>query len=231
MYTIDSSTFGRFVASFFGLLGGALRLDPAVFKAVEVNPGATVFAILILIVAGISQALGQSVVLLANKVTPRRFLLSLLLSGVLFLVGVSIWTAIFGLVGYFVFGGQLSFAQLGRVVSLAYAPLVLSFFVLLPYAGSAIHHLLELWTFFAMLIAFGVTLQLDFWQSLGSVLLGWLIIGALQFTIGRPIMFLRSWLIGVTAGTPISTKVTELVHSASGEREGSTTNEHEGSIT
>src|SRR2546423_1605227 len=153
MYTIDTSTIWQCISSFFGLVGGALRLDPDVFRAVQTSPGANLLTLLILILAGVSVSLGQSVILFANKVTPRRFLMSLLLNGVLFAVGVLIWAAILLLVGRIVFRVQLPFDQMGREVSLAYAPLLLGFFVLLPYAGSFLKHAFEIWSFLAILVA------------------------------------------------------------------------------
>ncbi len=99
MYTVDTSTFWQFLQSFFSLVGGALRLDPKAFRAVQTPINADFLTLTILILAGISVALGQSVVLLANKVTPRRFVISLLLNGVFFVGSLVIWSAVFALVG------------------------------------------------------------------------------------------------------------------------------------
>jgi Yip1 domain len=211
MYTIETSTFWQGTSSFFELLGGALRLDPAAFRAVQTDANANLLLLLLLLLAGASQMLGQSVVLLANKVTPRRFVMSVLLNAVLFVVGVLIWAAVFQMVGRFVLGVQLPFVQMGRVVSLAYAPLILGFLVLLPYAGSFLGHVLDAWSTLAMLVALNVTLHLDFWQALFCALLGWAIILALQYTIGRPIVALQRWLRHAVAGVPLSTRVQELV--------------------
>jgi hypothetical protein len=211
MYTIETSTFWQGISSFFAVLGGALRLDPAAFRAVQADANANLLLLLLLLLAGASQMLGQSVVLLANKVTPRRFVMSLLLNAVLFVVGVLIWAIIFQLVGRIVFGIQLPFAQMGRVVSLAYAPLVFGFLVLLPYAGSFLGHVLDAWSTLAMLVALNVTLHLDLQQALFCALLGWAIILVLQYTIGRPIVALQRWLRHAVAGVPLSNHVEELV--------------------
>jgi Yip1 domain len=211
MYTIDTSTIWHFIQSFFGLVGGALRLDPAAFKAVQTSAGTNLLTLTILILAGISLTLGQSVVLLSNKVTPRRFVSSILLNGAIFVVSVLIWVAIFQLVGRLVFGVKVPFFQMARAVSLAYAPLLLSFFVLLPYLGSFLDHVLDVWSFLAMLVALSVTLHLDFWQALVCALLGWVLIQLLKYTIGRPIVTLQRWLRQAVAGTKLSDQVHELV--------------------
>ncbi len=211
MYTIDTSTIWQCISSFFGLVGGALRLDPDVFRAVQTSPGANLLTLLILILAGVSVSLGQSVILFANKVTPRRFLMSLLLNGVLFAVGVLIWAAILLLVGRIVFRVQLPFDQMGREVSLAYAPLLLGFFVLLPYAGSFLKHAFEIWSFLAILVATSVTLHLDLWQALLCTILGWVVMQVLHYTIARPIDAVRNWLLQETAGTPLAQHVEEII--------------------
>jgi len=196
MYTIDTSTFWNFLQSFFTLVAVALRLDPAAFSAVQKSAGVgtDILTVLILIMVGVSVMLGQSVDLLANKVTPRRFASSLLFNGAIFVVGVLIWAAIFQLVGHFIFGKQLPFSQMARTLSLAYAPLLLSFFVLLPYMGSFLHYLLDAWWVLAMLVALSVTLQLTFEQALVCALTGFAIIKALKYTIGRPVVALQRWL-------------------------------------
>jgi hypothetical protein len=205
MYTIDTSTFWHFMQSFFGLVGGALRLDPNVFRAVQLSTNAEWLTLLILICAGVSVTLGQSVVLLANKVTPRRFVISLLCNGVL------IWTAIFQLFGRFVFGVLLPFPLMARVIALAFAPLVLGFFVLLPYLGAFLDHVLDIWSFLAIVVALSATMQLRFWQALVCALLGLVIIQLLSYTIGRPIIALEGWLRKAVAGAPLSATIQALV--------------------
>lgn len=211
MYTLSTGTFWQFIQSFFVLVGGALRLDPGAFAAVQTDHGASLLTLVILILGGISVALGQSVILLANKVTPWRFVISLFLNGVLFVVGVLIWAAIFEVVGRFVFGQDSSFSQLGRAIGLAYAPYLFGFFILLPYMGSFLDHFLDVWSFLAILLALAVTLHLDFWQALASALIGLIIIQALKYTIGRPAVALERWLRKVVAGTPLSGHVQELL--------------------
>src|SRR6266699_3716658 len=85
MYTIDTTTIFHFLQTMWALAWGAMRLDPAAFKAVEpAGTGLLITAIVFL--AGVSETIGQSVVLFANRVKPGRFALSLLLNGILFIV-------------------------------------------------------------------------------------------------------------------------------------------------
>src|SRR2546430_17445506 len=79
MYTIDTTTIFHFLQTMWALAWGAMRLDPAAFKAVEpAGTGLLITAIVFL--AGVSETIGQSVVLFANRVKPGRFALSLLLN-------------------------------------------------------------------------------------------------------------------------------------------------------
>lgn len=211
MYTVNTGTFWGNVQSFFGLVGGAMRLDPAAFKVALLSTRAAPLILSILLLAGISLTLGQSVILFANKVTPRRFISSLLLNGALFAVGVLIWVAIFQLIGRFVFGERLPFLQMLNVISLAEAPFLLGFFVLLPYLGSFLEYVLDIWSFLTMLIALNVALRLDFMQALLCVLLGWIVIEILKYTVGRPFVALDRWLKRVVAGTSLSSNIGELV--------------------
>ncbi len=210
-YTVDTSTFWQFLQSFFSLVGGALRLDPEAFRAIETSVNADFITLTILLLAGISVALGQSVVLLANKVTPRRFAISLLLNGILFVGSLIIWSAVFALVGRFVYGVSIPFSQFSRMVSLAYAPLLFGVFILLPYMGSFLGHFLDIWSFVLMIIAISVGLHLDFWQALSAALLGLIATQVLKYTIGRPVVALQRWLKNKTAGTAVSNSMRDLV--------------------
>ena len=62
-----------------------------------------------------------------------------------------------------------------------------------------------------MLVALNITLNLSFTQALFCVLLGWVIIEVLKYTIGRPFVALDRWLRRTVAGTSLSGNIQELV--------------------
>ena len=188
-----------------------MRLDPAAFREVQTSAGANLLTPLILILAGISVTLGQSVVLLANKVTPRRFVMSLLANGAIFAVKVLIWVGIYQLVTRLFFGIQPPFPEMARVVGLAFAPLSLGFFILLPYLGAFLARVLDIWSSLAMLVALHVILRLFFWQAVLCALIGFAMIQLLKYTIGRPIVALERWLKQMAAGVPLSNRMQELI--------------------
>src|SRR5437588_4729781 len=95
MYTIDTIRFIHCLQTMWTLAWGAMRLDPAAFEAVE-PAGTGLLITTIVFLAGVSEMIGQSVVLFANRVESGRFVLSLLLNESLFIVSVfilsgSIW--------------------------------------------------------------------------------------------------------------------------------------------
>src|SRR5256885_16446408 len=85
MYTIDTTTIFHFLQTMWALAWGAMRLDPAAFKAVE-PAGTGLLMTAIGFLAGVSETVGQRVGLFANRVKPGRFALSFALNGTLFIV-------------------------------------------------------------------------------------------------------------------------------------------------
>jgi hypothetical protein len=210
MYTIDTSSIFHFFQTFWALVKGALWLDPAAFKAIQA-PGTDLLAATILFLAGVSEALGQSVVLFANRVKPGRFALSLLLNGLIFIVGAFVWgITIWGIAGI-VFHVNQSFVDVMKIVSLAYAPLLFGFLTLLPYMGTFINRLLSVWSFLALMVALIATTSLDLWQALVCSLLGWVFIQLLKYTLGKPFIALERWLKRITAGASLTVGPQNLV--------------------
>lgn len=184
------------------LVGGALRLDPAAFGAVLARPDGVRIAVALLVLAGLSHVIGQSVVLFAHRVRPWRFALSLLLGAALFAASVVVWGVALYLAGRFGFGRTASLGEVVRVVGLAHAPRLLGVLVLTPYFGSAVAAGLTVWTLLALTVgaraAFGVELVEALWL-LGSA---WLVSEVLGRTVGRPVTIVvarvRRWVAGTT---------------------------------
>lgn len=203
MYTIDTTTIFHFLQTMWALAWGAMRLDPAAFKAVEpAGTGLLITAIVFL--AGVSETIGQSVVLFANRVKPGRFALSLLLNGILFIVSVFILTGSIWVIGKVIFHTHEPFIELLRGVGLSYAPLLFSFFVLLPYMGTFINRALSVWSFLALLVALNVMMGLVLWQALICSIFGWALVQVLKYTLGRPFVAIERWLRRITAGVNLT---------------------------
>ncbi|MBI3957273.1 MAG: hypothetical protein HY328_00590, partial [Chloroflexi bacterium] len=81
------------------LIRRALALDPAAYRLLAGDGRGLAVALLVVFLAGLSEGVGQSIVLFINRITPRRFVLSLLLSAATHAVGYLFWAATIWLVG------------------------------------------------------------------------------------------------------------------------------------
>jgi len=186
------------------LIGQTLALNPTAFRTIQNLPNGFVIALSVVFLASLSEAIGQSIVLLANRVTPRRFVLSLLLSASIQVVGLLFWTLSTWLVGTQFFGASVRPGEVARVVALGYSPYLFSFFTLVPFFGSLINALLSLWRLSAVILAVNVVLDLNIRQAVLCSALGWLLLQVLKSTVGRPIIGLTRVLKRYVAGVELT---------------------------
>lgn len=195
---------------FFRVVGRALTFGDNTQILLEPSAWQGTLVTLIVALAGLSEALGQSIVLFASRVKKRRFVFSLFFSALVytfsfFFLTVSVW-----LVSSQVFDHAASFGTVTRAVGLGYAPYLFSFFSLVPYFGNPVGLLLGIWSLFAVNQGVQVALGLTFWQALASTLLGWLLLQLVQRTVGRPLVGGVRWLRRRVAGAPLATSREEL---------------------
>lgn len=195
---------------FWELAEGAIALNPEAFELIQTLPLSTRAALYIVLLAGFSQAIAQGLVLFINRVKPFRFVLSLLIASILFAFGYIFWTLSTWLVSNLLFGWDTSFFTVARTLGLAYAPLMLSFFVALPYLGVPISVLLSVWSFLTFLTGLRVALGIGVWQAFWCSALGWAVFEVLQRTIGRPVAGVGRWLANTAAGVTLVTNLREL---------------------
>ncbi len=191
--------------TFWQLVGGALRFEETAFRLIIALPTPNFIAFWVVFLAGLSEAVGQSVVLFINRVKRKRFVLSLLMSAAIFTFTFFFWALSVWSVGQLIFGGDASLRIVARAVGLGYAPMLFGFLVIVPHFGNPIWILLQLWSLLAVLV--GVEIAFDFarWQALLTSILGWLVWQLLQSTIGRPLVFLARRLRHRAAGAPVVT--------------------------
>lgn len=192
---------------FWYLVGGAITLQDDVFQAIQTQPLGTETALLILLLAGFSLAVGQSIVLFLNRVQPIRFIFSLLLSSILYVFSNGFWVISTWLVSLVVFAQNPDLITVFRTLALAYAPFTLGFLVALPYLGLPIFMLLSLWMLLAAVNGICTVLLVNPWAAFCCVALGWGVFQILQRTIGRPAAALRTWIANRTAGVSLVTDI------------------------
>lgn len=180
----------------------ALALDEQIYVAVQASRQGLWMAMIVVGLAGLSQALGQSLVLFINQIRPRRFILAMIASVVTYMGGYGLWLASVWLVATFAFGAEISWMAAAAVVGLAYAPQLLAFFELTPFLGNPFGVLLSLWTLLAIVIAVRAGFGLETWQAVATSGLGWLLLQAWRYTLGAPVYALGRWIEQRAAGVP-----------------------------
>ena len=183
------------------LLRGVLTLDGQAFVAGVHLKDAPLVALLVALIAAFSVALGQIVVLFANRIKPARFVLSLLVSALLFaftfaFLALSTWALT--LVNKNI---HLPLPTLVVVLAFSYAPMAFSFLEALPYLGVGIGWMLRTWNLLAMVVGVAAVGALSVAAAAALVAVGWIVLVTAQQTIGRPIAQLGSrmmdWVSGV----------------------------------
>jgi len=187
------------------LVPQALRLQPEAFHTLLSRPNAGLRgALAIVFLAGLAAAIGQSVMLFANRVSPRRFVASLFVQALLFVAGFVAWAATVWGTAMLLMDRPAPFAAAVAAIGLAYAPQLFGFLVLTPFLGSPFGLVLSVWTLLATLVATSVAFDLTRSETIVVALAGWLVAQALQRTIGRPLARLGRWVRHRVAGTVLA---------------------------
>ena len=181
----------------------ALRLNPSIYTALPGSTQGLTYAAAIVVLAGISESLGQSVVLFLNRVRFPRFFLALSITTLSHMAGYLLWTLTIWSVGNLLTDTYQPWSVVAVVVGLAYAPQILAFFELTPYLGNLIWGILSLWSMLAIVGALRFGWGMETWQALLVSGLGWGLIQAVRRTAGRPILHLQRRLQRRAAGVPL----------------------------
>ena len=191
------------VAQFGAIVRQALLLDPAVYAWVQARPEGMGYALVVVMLAGLSGLAGQSFTLFLNRVRPSRFGFALLISLGSYVAGYFIWTTTIWALGSLLLSERQPYWAMAAAVGLAYAPQMFSFFEVIPYFGYGVWAVLSLWSMLAIVIAVEVGLGLPAWQALVLAAAGWLLLQALHRTVGVPVVQLQRYVQRRLAGVPL----------------------------
>ncbi len=205
VYYIENLSMLSYFSLVFQLIQQALLLNERAFALVAERPEATRVVMGVVFLAGMSSLIGQSVVLFINHVRPRRFLLSVLTNGFLFIISYFIWGVIISLTGRFLFPFDPPAWTVARLVGVSTAPLVFGFFILIPYLGPFIEKLLHVWSLLLLTVIVAFQFQTSLVYALICVGSGWLVMMVLSKTLGRPVVYLRNRLWHGVTGSTLST--------------------------
>ena len=145
IFSAEIAAFPVFVIS---LATSAIGFSTSAFHQAALSAEAQSAALLIAFLAGVSEMLGQSVILVVNRVVLYRFLASIAFTGVSYVVTALVWAACAYAVAPLTpvgFLGLGDIAAVTGVVALAFAPRILGVFSIAPYFGAAFGNLLEAW--------------------------------------------------------------------------------------
>jgi hypothetical protein len=169
-------------------LVGAMRMDAAIYEAIEADPGALRQAVVVVAGFGIAAGIG-----LAGSGSTAR---SAVIATAGALVGWLSWAAVVYHLGVRVFpeaGTRSDPAEVARTIGFSAAPGLLLVLLAVPVGRPLTFTLVSLWMLAAMVVA--VRHALDFThlsRAVGVCLAGWAIVALLAFAMGfafGPIVF------------------------------------------
>lgn len=214
-FDIDFSSTGAAINTFFNVCGAILRRERGVIAALHNEPGVLYLSFIVVLLAGFSERVGQSVILFVNEVKPRRFVISLIMGSLLFLGGYLLWVGSIWLITFVLFRRDISLLAVIRAVGLGYAPLLFGFLGLIPYFGTGILTILYFWVFTAIVSAVSAVLDLNPYQSVAVSTGGGLLFLVMRSTIGRPFVKQARRIRNLAAGKRLTLKVQEAVEKRS----------------
>jgi len=190
------------MAEFFSLVGTALSLNRAELAVAATLPGAVGTALLIAFLAGVSLMLGQSVILFANRVSRKRFVVCLAVAGLVYVAGLVVWGVTIWLAARYIFRLDIPTGTIAFAVSVGQAPLLFSFFSLIPYLGSSIQRILNWYALLVVVAALSAVLDVRVWEAAAIAATGWLIRAGCDRLLSRPLAGVRTWLWRASTGRP-----------------------------
>ena len=138
------------LGSFFALVDGILWLDAAVIQSIQTSPSGLGVAIAILVLATLSDVVGNSPVLFFRKMRPGRLALAMAIEAVLSIIRLCVWILCVWLLLWLLNGTPLDLRTLVLVIGIGYAPMLWSFLIIIPSAGPLIGRILVAWTLVTM---------------------------------------------------------------------------------
>ncbi|GJL95665.1 MAG: hypothetical protein DHS20C05_20700 [Hyphococcus sp.] len=193
---------------------GAIGFSTAAFLRAAQSAEAQTAAVTIAFLAGVSEMLGQSIILVVNRVALYRFLASLAFTGLTYVVTALIWGLSALAVAPLTRVGALSLADFSSVVgvlALAFAPRLLGVFSLAPYFGGPLANILEAWAMALAIFGLHVALELPLGAAVFCGLAGWAVSYGLRSFFGRLLAKQLSHLRIMVSGTALEATPQQII--------------------
>ena len=173
------------IAHALALSVDAALLQRPAYEYVAAHPSIALASLIVPLIAGASEMLGKAYVLVAQKVGRWRIMASLAVTGLVYMLGVLVWSAsahfLLSLTGDL----PVSETALAGIIALGYAPRLLSVLTVAPYYGEFLDRALDAWTFVCVGWGFWVVIG----GPIGLVILcasaGWLVSAGVRHYGGR----------------------------------------------
>lgn len=159
----------------------ALLLNEELYDNACNTPFNNQLGLTIVILAGVSHALGSIFILLINRAPIYLLLLALLIDALSIIIGYYVWTLTIWKVGQWIKSIDPNFGSLLSPIGFAYAPQVLNFLTLIPLLGRPIELILAVWSLLAVIVATTQALDITTRKASFICLIAWPLI---QITVG-----------------------------------------------
>jgi hypothetical protein len=207
----------QFLADLVHVIGLALGFTSNLPQAVLALPHPGLLALSVAVLAGISQLIGDSVILFVNRVRPGPFVAALGMNGLIFALNLAVEGTVIWLLARDVFGaGELLWMGV-LVVFLGSAPLVFGFFIMAATLGPPVGQLLRIWSWLITLLAVRDGFGLTLWQALICIALARLLVWLIDLTFRSPLGRLNEMLWRPVTRVPIGMSQPEQQKLRSGE--------------
>ena len=201
----------RYFEALFAVIWHALTLDPLLYEFVSEQPLAGYLVLGVILLSGASVLLGQSAVLFINRVRRGRFIFSLALNGVMYVISYFVWGLTITVIGRLLFEFDPEHGAIVRMVGLSTAPLIFGFFILIPWMGPFIGRVLNVWGFLILVTVVQYGFQVGLISALVCVGLGWLAMMLLNNLVGRPVIAVRNKMWQKVAGSSLDASAQDLL--------------------
>ena len=194
--------FFTFVATVLEAAQRAWRLDSGVLAWVDQQPLPLYTAVWVAILAGASTLVGNSVVLFINRVKGLRFWFSIFLNGLALALLYAVQASVIFVAGLVIVGRGPSLRDITLAVMLSTAPMIFGFFVLIPFLGPGIAHLLQVWSFLALWAVVAASYGQGRWIGLWITVVGWSVMQVLSWAFAKPVTWAGDRIWRLVTGKP-----------------------------
>lgn len=154
------------INAFFDVVGGIISLDPNVILGLQTAPNGLTVAVVILLLATVSDVVGNSPILFMRKMRPGRFAAALGVETILSLVRLAIWICSLWILVFVLHDGTVDLANVVLVIGIGYAPMLWSFLVVVPTIGPFVGRILIAWTLATITASIAVAVNSNPWEAL-----------------------------------------------------------------